>query len=113
MNNTFSNITHNSNYLNILWTCIDFSKFVFFNNFGGIDEFAMERFGNIAYLSSANEWDIPKDKQVMSYGSHPHDSVYIDFFIEFVYDKVKPYIGELTFDFTDRWSKSKHNAIRL
>jgi hypothetical protein len=24
-----------------------------------------------------------------------------------------PFIGELTFDFTDRWSRSKHNAIRL
>ena len=106
-----------SSYLNSVWGLIDFSHFHFYKterfNYGGIDEYSMEKFGHIAYTSCANPWDIPDDGYVTSFGAHPHDSVYIDFFIEFVYDKVKPYIGELEFDFTDRWSKSKHNAIRL
>ena len=92
---------------------IDFDKFVFHDWFGGIDEFAMERFGNIAYLSGANEWDIPEDGMVMSFGAHPHDSVYIDFFEEYIYPKGHEYFGKLSFDYTDRWLKSKHNAIRL
>ena len=106
-----------SEYLNQIWNSIDLTKFAFYEtknfNFGGIDEYAMERFGHIAYTSAANEWDIPNDGYVTSFGAHPHDSVYIDFFKEYIYNDLIPFIGELTFDFTDRWSRSKHNAIRL
>lgn len=105
-----------SSYLAEMWNLIDFSKFVFYKtdrfNFGGIDEYAMEKFGNIAYLSAANPWDIPEDKFVMSFGAHPHDSVYVNFFIDFIYDRLINFIGDLTFDFSDRWSSKKHNAIR-
>jgi hypothetical protein len=106
-----------SEYLNQIWNSIDLTKFAFYETknfkFGGIDEYAMERFGHIAYTSGANEWDIPNDGYVTSFGAHPHDSVYIDFFKEYIYNDLIPFIGELTFDFTDRWSRSKHNAIRL
>ena len=102
-----------SDYCKQLYQMIDFDKFVFHNWFGGIDEFAMERFGNIAYLSCANEWDIPEDGNMMEFGNHPHDSVYIDFFEEYIYPKGQKYFGELHFEYSDRWSKSKHNAIRL
>lgn len=105
-----------SSYLHEIWDLIDFNKFVFYSSdrfdYGGIDEYAMEKFGNIAYLSSANKWDIPKDNCVISFGAHPHDSVYIDFFIDYIYPKIEPYIGNLRFDFYDRWNISNHNAIR-
>ena len=48
-----------------------------------------EQFGNIAYLSCANEWDIPEDENMMEFGNHPHDSVYVDFFQKYIYDKVR------------------------
>ena len=50
---------------------------------------------------------------MMEFGNHPHDSVYIDFFEQHIYDKGTKYFGNLTFDYTDRWLKTKHNAIRL
>ena len=112
MNDTFTDLKHESDYLKTIWNQLDLSKFVFHNRFGGIDEFAMERFGNIAYLSGANEWDIPEDGNMMEFGNHPHDSVYIDFFEEYIYPKAKEYFGELSFNYTDRWSKLKHNSIR-
>ena len=90
--------------------------FVFYKTngitYGGIDEYTIERFGHIAYTSGANEWDIPDDGYVTSFGAHPHDSVYIDFFKEYIYDRIKHFIGELNFNMTDRWSYTKHNAIR-
>lgn len=112
MNDTFTDLKYESDYLKTIWNQLDLSKFVFHNRFGGIDEFAMERFGNIAYLSGANEWDIPEDGNMMDFGNHPHDSVYIDFFEEYIYPKAKEYFGELSFNYTDRWSKLKHNSIR-
>ena len=112
MNDTFTDLKYESDYLKTIWNQLDLSKFVFHNRFGGIDEFAMERFGNIAYLSGANEWDIPEDGNMMEFGNHPHDSVYIDFFEEYIYPKAKEYFGELSFNDTDRWSKLKHNSIR-
>jgi len=112
MNDTFTDLKYESDYLKTIWNQLDLSKFVFHNRFGGIDEFAMERFGNIAYLSGANEWDIPEDGNMMEFGNHPHDSVYIDFFEEYIYPKAKEYFGELSFNYTDRWSKLKHNSIR-
>lgn len=112
MNDTFTDLKYQSDYLKTIWNQLDLSKFVFHNRFGGIDEFAMERFGNIAYLSGANEWDIPEDGNMMEFGNHPHDSVYIDFFEEYIYPKSKEYFGELSFNYTDRWSKLKHNSIR-
>ncbi len=114
MNNSspFTDLKDNSDYLNELWNQIDFSKFVFHSEYGGIDEFAMEQFGNIAYLSSANEWDIPEDKNMMEFGNHPHDSVYVDFFQKYIYDKVDKYFGVILFNYSDRWSKQKHNSIR-
>ena len=104
MNDTFTDLKYESDYLKTIWNQLDLSKFVFHNRFGGIDEFAMERFGNIAYLSGANEWDIPEDRMVMSFGAHPHDSVYIDFFEEYIYPKGQKYFGELHFEYSDRWS---------
>jgi len=106
-----------SSYASEIWNLIDLNKFVFYKtdnfNYGGIDEYAMEKFGNIAYLSSANEWDKPEDGCVVSFGAHPHDSVYVSFFVDYIYDIIKPYIGKLEFNFEDRWNFSKHNAIRL
>ena len=113
MNDTFTDLKSKSDYLKNIWNCVDLTKFVFHNRFGGIDEFAMEKFGNISYLSGANEWDIPPDGNMMEFGNHPHDSVYIDFFEQYIYIKGKKYFGNLTFDYTDRWLKTKHNAIRL
>lgn len=115
MNNNapFKDLKDKSDYLNELWNQIDFSKFVFHNEFGGIDEFAMNHFGNIAYLSCANEWDIPGDGNMMEFGNHPHDSVYVDFFQRYIYDRVYKYFGEIVFNYSDRWSKTKHNSIRI
>ena len=112
MNDTFTDLKSKSDYLKNIWNYVDLTKFVFHNRFGGIDEFAMEKFGNISYLSGANEWDIPPDGNMMEFGNHPHDSVYIDFFEQHIYPKGQKYFGELHFEYSDRWSKSKHNAIR-
>jgi len=112
----FNHIKQFSSYLNQTWNLLDLSNFYFYRtknfNFGGIDEYAMETFGHISYTSSANEWDIPENGYVTSFGAHPHDSVYLNFFIDYIYDKVFEFIGELKFDFSDRWSPKKHNAIR-
>lgn len=106
-----------SEYLNEIWESIDLTNFVFYSTekfkYGGIDEFAMERFGHIAYTSGANEWDVPTEGYVTSFGAHPHDSIYIDFFKDYIYPKIKGYVGEIEFDMNNRWDKSKHNAIRL
>lgn len=105
-----------SDYLNQIWNLIDLSQFHFYKtnnfNFGGIDEYTMEHFGHQAYTAGANSWDIPENGYCTSFGAHPHESVYVNFFIDYIYDKIKPFMGEIQFDFTDRWSDSKHNAIR-
>lgn len=105
-----------SSYLNSIWNQIDFTKFAFYQTdtieFGGIDEYAMERFGHVSYYSSMNEWDKTEDKNVAYFGSHPHDSVYIDFFREYIYERVYHIIGDLTFNMNNRWSANKHNFIR-
>lgn len=105
-----------SNYLTYIWNLIDLSNFHFYKtnnfNYGGIDEYTMEKFGHQAYTAGANSWDIPDEGYCTSFGAHPHESVYVNFFIDYMYDKIKPYMGELEFDFTDRWSSTKHNAIR-
>jgi len=117
--NEYNKIYEFSSYLSKIWNMIDFSHFAFYETdkfkYGGIDEYAMEKFGNTAYLATADAegWDYPKDGFVTSFGAHPHDSVYINFFIDFIYDKIKHRIGSLEFDLSDRWSKTKHNAIRL
>ena len=113
MNDTFTDLKNKSDYLEKLWKCVDLTKFVFHNKFGGIDEFAMEKFGNISYLSGANEWDIPPDGNMMEFGNHPHDSIYVDFFQRYIYDRVYKYFGEIVFNYSDRWSKTKHNSIRI
>jgi hypothetical protein len=113
MNDTFTDLKNKSDYLGKLWNFVDLTKFVFHNRFGGIDEFAMEKFGNISYVSAANEWDIPSDGNMMQFGNHPHDSVYINFFEQHIYSKGIKYFGNLSFDYKDRWSKTKHNSIRL
>lgn len=104
-----------SSYLNAIWNQIDFTKFIFYQtdtiDFGGIDEYAMEKFGHISYYSCMNEWE--KSDDINAYfGSHPHDSVYVDFFREYMYEKIHHIIGDLTFDMSDRWSVNKHNSIR-
>ena len=106
-----------SDYLDKTWNLIDLSNFHFYQtknfNYGGIDEYAMEKFGHESYFAGANPWDIPEDgSYVTSFGAHPHESVYVNFFIDYIYEKIKPFIGELKFDFTDRWLEKKHNAIR-
>lgn len=112
----YTHIKNFSSYLSTVWNLIDFSNFHFYQtdnfNYGGIDEYTMEKFGHIAYTAGANSWDIPDEGYVTSFGAHPHESVYVNFFIDYMYDKLKPFIGELQFDFTDRWSKNKHNSIR-
>ncbi len=99
-----------SDYLAKTWSLIDLSNFHFYKtdniNYGGIDEYTMEKYGHIAYTSAANEWDIPDEGYVTSFGAHPHHSAYINFFIDYIYDKIKPFMGEIEFDFTDRWSKT-------
>lgn len=113
---SFNHIKDFSDYLTKTWNLIDLSNFHFYQTdnfeFGGIDEYTMEKFGHQAYTAGANPWDIPEDGYVTSFGAHPHESVYVNFFIDYMYDKMKPFIGELKFDFTDRWSRTKHNAIR-
>jgi hypothetical protein len=106
-----------SDYLKKTWNLIDLSNFHFYKtdnfNYGGIDEYSMEKFGHKCYFAGANPWDIPNDgSYVTGFGAHPHESVYVNFFIDYMYDKLKPFIGELQFDFTDRWSRTKHNSIR-
>jgi hypothetical protein len=105
-----------SDYLNKTWNLIDLSNFHFYQTdnfkFGGIDEYAMEKFGNISFVASHEPKDIPKHGYIVGFGAHPHESVYVNFFIDYMYDKLKPFIGELQFDFTDRWQFSKHNSIR-
>lgn len=113
----YNHIKDFSDYLTKTWNLIDLSNFHFYQtenfNFGGIDEYTMEKFGHRSYFAGANPWDIPEDgSYVTSFGAHPHESVYINFFIDYMYDKLKPFIGELQFDFTDRWSRTKHNSIR-
>jgi hypothetical protein len=106
-----------SDYLQKTWNLLDLSNFHFYRtenfNFGGIDEYTMEKYGHIAYTSAANSWDIPDDGYVTSFGAHPHDSVYIDFFKDYIYNKIKPFIGELEFNIKNRWEKTNHNSIRL
>ena len=114
----YNHIKDFSDYMNKIWNLIDLSNFNFYQtenfNFGGIDEYSMEKFGHESYFAGANPWDIPEDgSYVTSFGAHPHESVYVNFFIDYIYEKIKPFIGELEFDFTDRWSRTKHNAIRL
>lgn len=113
---SYNHIKDFSDYLKTIWNLIDLSNFHFYKTdnfeFGGIDEYTMEKFGHIAYTAGANPWDIPEDGYVTSFGAHPHESIYVNFFIDYIYDKIKPFIGELEFDFTDRWSRTKHNAIR-
>ena len=105
-----------SNYLTQMWNLLDLSNFCFYKtdkfNYGGIDEYAMETFGHESYTAGANPWDIPEDGYVTSFGAHPHDSIYVDFFKAYIYNKIKPFIGEFEFDMSDRWSSKKHNAIR-
>jgi hypothetical protein len=105
-----------SEYIKQIWNYLDLNKFVFYKtdnfNYGGIDEYVMEKFGHQAYTAGANEWDIPDEGYVTSFGAHPHDSVYIDFFRDYLYEWVSSFIGEIEFDMSDRWGKDKHNAIR-
>jgi hypothetical protein len=113
----YNHIKDFSDYLTKTWNLIDLSNFHFYQtenfNFGGIDEYAMEKFGHESYFASANPWDIPEDgSYITSFGAHPHESVYVNFFIDYIYEKIKPFIGELQFDFIDRWSQTKHNSIR-
>jgi len=112
----FDNITDFSSYLQSIWKLIDFDKFVFYKTdrfeYGGIDEYSMEKFGHISYTAGANPWDLVEDGYVTYFGAHPHDSIYINFFEEYIYPRVKHIVGEMKFDYTDRWSRKKHNAIR-
>lgn len=114
--NKLLHIRNFSDYLSRVWNLIDLSNFHFYRtenfSYGGIDEYTMEKFGHEAYTAAANPWDIPDEGYVTSFGAHPHESVYVNFFIDYIYEKIKPFMGELDFDFTDRWSRKKHNAIR-
>jgi len=99
----FYHIKNFSSYLLQTWKLIDLSNFHFY---------PMEKFGHISYTSAANSWDIPKNGYVTSFGAHPHDSVYINFFIDYIYDRMISFVGDLHFDFSDRWSSKKNNSIR-
>lgn len=112
----YNHIKDFSWYLNNIWESIDKDDFVFYKteNFdhGGIDEYTMEKFGHDAYTAGANPWDIPDEGYCTSFGAHPHDSVYVSFFEEYIYPRLGSFIGKIKFDYTDRWSRSKHNSIR-
>lgn len=114
--NQYNHIKDFSNYLTEVWNLIDLSNFHFYKtdnfSYGGIDEYTMETFGHNAYTAGANPWDIPDDGYCTSFGAHPHESVYVNFFIDYIYDKIKPFMGKLEFDFTNRWDRTKHNALR-
>ena len=112
----FYHIKDFSAYLNNIWNGIDKNNFVFYQTdrfqYGGLDEYAMERFGHISYSSGANEWDIPDEGYCTSFGAHPHDSAHVSFFEEYIYPRMNNFIGNLKFEYSDRWNKNKHNAIR-
>lgn len=112
----FDQLKDFSSYLQSIWKLIEFDKFVFYKTdrfeYGGIDEYSMEKFGHISYTSGANPWDLVEDGYVTYFGAHPHDSIYINFFEEYIYPRVKHIVGEMKFDYTDRWSRTKHNTIR-
>jgi hypothetical protein len=112
----FIHIKEFSYYLNNIWESLDLSDFVFYKtdrfNYGGIDEYTMETFGHEAYTAGANAWDIPDEGYCTSFGAHPHDSVYVSFFEEYIYPRMNEFIGDIRFDYSNRWSRTKHNAIR-
>jgi hypothetical protein len=112
----FIHIKEFSYYLNNIWESLDLSNFVFYKtdrfNYGGIDEYTMETFGHEAYTAGANTWDIPDEGYCTSFGAHPHDSVYVSFFEEYIYPRMNEFIGDIRFDYSNRWSRTKHNAIR-
>lgn len=112
----FNHIKDFSEYLKQVWNLIDLSNFHFYKtdkfSYGGIDEYTMEKFGHIAYTAGANPWDVPDDGYCTSFGAHPHESVYVNFFEEYLYPKMLPFVGTLSFDYDNRWDRKKHNAIR-
>ena len=112
----FYHIKDFSVYLNNIWKAIDKTNFAFYQtdrfDYGGLDEYSMEKFGHISYTSGANTWDIPDDGYCTSFGAHPHDSAHVSFFEEYIYTKLKDFVGHLEFNYIDRWNKNKHNAIR-
>lgn len=114
--NELQHIKDFSEYLTHIWNLLDLSKFSFYKTdkfrYGGIDEYAMETFGHESYTAGANPWDIPENGYVTSFGAHPHDSVYIDFFKEYIYPNLQHFVGEFEFVMNDRWNSKKHNAIR-
>ena len=113
---SFYHIKDFSKYLNNIWESIDLTNFVFYKtdrfNYGGMDEYSMEKFGHISYTAGANPWDIPDDGYCTSFGAHPHDGAHVSFFEEYIYPRINNFIGNLNFDYINRWSKDKHNAIR-
>lgn len=72
-------INQMSEYCNYLWDLIDLDNFVFHktngNNYGGIDEYAIDKFGGDKSLYFKNE----NSEQNYWYGQHPHTPVYTDF----------------------------------
>lgn len=112
----FDEIKDFSEYCKILWDSIDLSKFVFYKTdryqYGGIDEYAMEEFGHIAYTSAANPWDIPTDgSYVTSFGAHPHSAVYVKFFEKFIYEKIsRGCYSDLKMNYNDIFDSDKHHT---
>lgn len=71
---------------NALWESIDFSSIVFHrcrgNKYGGIDEYFIDKFKDIEYLS-----DEPEASGCF-YGNHPNHKVYEGFTIDYIKDKL-------------------------
>lgn len=78
-----------SEYCGYLWDLVDLNKFVFHktigNNYGGIDEYAIEKFKGDGTLYYEN----PKEKNNWWYGMHPLTPVYSSFSDEYkISDKI-------------------------
>ena len=72
-------ISKMSDYCKYLWDLIDLDNFVFHktagNNYGGIDEYAIDKFSGDEFLYATN----PKSVKNYWYGQHPYTPVYTQF----------------------------------
>lgn len=73
------NIKDMSDYCNYLWNIIDLDNFVFHktpgNNYGGIDEYSIDKFKGNEFLYNEN----PIERGNLWYGLHPNEIVYTSF----------------------------------
>jgi hypothetical protein len=83
-----------SDYCKYLWNIIDLDNFVFHktpgNNYGGIDEYALDTFNDNASLYNEN----PLERENKWYGIHPNEIVYTSFSDRYgIADKIMNTLG--------------------